>query len=151
MTSLRTLWWWQNWTQERDRSEEMGEIIMRNWDLREFRVSVNLPSPIQQVPVPVSWVITPIPGHLYPTRQVRQLISHIHSYPLYRSHLYPPSLSCSSTTRPLSPELIVESSLPISPCHEHELLPSAAFSKYSINLQLAILPLFSRLRVDSGM
>jgi len=27
----------------------MGEIIIRNWDLREFRVRVNLPSPIHSV------------------------------------------------------------------------------------------------------
>jgi len=27
----------------------MGEIIMRNWDLRELDVRVNLPSPIRQV------------------------------------------------------------------------------------------------------
>jgi hypothetical protein len=25
----------------------MGEMMMRNWDFREFRVQINLPSPIQ--------------------------------------------------------------------------------------------------------
>jgi len=37
------------WTRKR----ETREIIMRNWDLREFRVRVNLPSPIRQVRLPI--------------------------------------------------------------------------------------------------
>jgi len=31
------------------RGEEMGEIIMRNWDIRELCVTVNLASLIRQV------------------------------------------------------------------------------------------------------
>jgi len=67
----------------------MGEIIMRNWDLREFRVRGNLPSPIQQVRVPIRRVITPIQGLPNPIRQGVPLISHIRSYPLYWSHHHP--------------------------------------------------------------
>jgi len=77
----------------------MGEMIMRNWDLREFRVRVNLPSPIQQVQVPIRRVITPIRGLPNLIRQVVPLISHICSYPPHRAHLHPPSLSFSSTTQ----------------------------------------------------
>jgi len=78
----------------------MGEIIIRNWDLGEFRVRVNLPSPIQQVRVLIRHVITPIRGLPIPIRHVVPLISHIRSYPPHRSHLHPPSLSFSSTTLP---------------------------------------------------
>jgi len=76
----------------------MGEIIMRNWDLREFRVRFNWPSPIQQVWVPIRRGITPIRGLPKPIRQVVPLIPHIRSYPPHLSHLHPPSLSFSSTT-----------------------------------------------------
>jgi len=108
----------------------MGEIIMRNWDLTEFHVQVNWPSPIQQVPVSIRWVITPIQGLPNPIRQVVPLISHIRSYPPHRSHLYPPSLSFSSTTLP---EYKVKLSLSISACHDHQLTPSTASTEYSIH------------------
>ena len=74
--------------------------MMRNWDLGEFRVWVNLPSPIQQVWVPIRRVITLIQGLPNPIWQVVPLISRICSYPPHRSHLPPPSLSYSSTTLP---------------------------------------------------
>ena len=80
----------------------MGEIIMRNWDLREFRVQVNLPSRIRQVRVSIRLVITPIQGLPNPIRQVVPLMSLVRSYPPYRSHLHPPSLSFSSTPLPSS-------------------------------------------------
>jgi len=76
----------------------MGEIIMRNWDLREFHLRVDLPSPIQQERVPIRHVITSIGGHPNSVRQVVPLISHICRYPLHRSHLHRPPLSFSSTT-----------------------------------------------------
>jgi len=78
----------------------MGEIIMRNWDIREDRVRVNLPSPIRQVRVLIWGVITPIQGVPNPMRQVVPMISHIHSYPPPHSHLHPPSLSFLSITLP---------------------------------------------------
>jgi len=96
----------------------MGEIIMRNWDLREFRMRVNWPSTIWQVRVLIPRVITPIRGLLNPIRplldlirQVILLISHSRSYPPYRSHVYPPSLSFLSTTVPSSQVHNVKSSL----------------------------------------
>jgi len=115
------------------RKREMGEIIMRNWDLREFRVRVNLPSQIRQVRVPIRRVITPIRGLLNPIRQVVPLISQVRSYPPHRSHLHPPSLSFSSTTLPSLQEHKVKSSLSISPCHHLELTPSAAYAECSIH------------------
>jgi len=105
---------------------------MKDWDLREFRVRVNLPSPIRQVRVQIRWVIPPIRGLLNPIRQVVPLISRVRSYPPYRSHLHPPSLSFSSTTLPSLQEHKVKSSVSISPCHHHELTPSAAYAECSI-------------------
>jgi hypothetical protein len=49
------------------------------------------------------------------------------------SHLHPPSLFVLSTSLPSSHEHKVESSLSISPCHNHELTLSAAYTKYSIH------------------
>jgi len=111
----------------------MGEIIMRNWDLREFRVRVNWPSPIRKVWVPIRRVITPIRGLLNPIRQVVLLISHSRSYRPYRSHLHPPSLSFSSTTLPSSQEHKDKSSISISPCRHHELTLRAAYTEYGIH------------------
>jgi len=118
---------------KRERSEEMGGIIMRNWDLREFCVRVNLPSPIRQVRVPIWRVITPIRGHVNLIRQVVLQISHCRSYLPYRSHLHPPSLNFLSTTLTSSREHKAKSSLSISPCHDHESTPSAAYTKCSIH------------------
>ena len=102
---------------------------MRNWDLREFCVQVNLPSPIWQVRVPIWAVLTLIRGVPNPIRQVVPRIPQVRSYHPYRSHLHPPSLSSSSTT-PLSlQEHIVMSSLSISPFHHHELTPSAEYTE----------------------
>ena len=72
--------------------------MMRNWDLREFCVQVNVPSPIWQVQVPIRHVITPIRGLPNPLRQVVPLFSHIHLYPPHCSHLHPLGLSFSSIT-----------------------------------------------------
>ena len=77
---------------EDERDESGWEIIMRNWDLREFRLQGNLRFLIQQVRVVIRWGITPISVLLNPFRHVVPLISHIRSYPPYRSDLHPPSL-----------------------------------------------------------
>ena len=117
----------------------MGEIIIWNWDLKDFGVRVNLPSPIRQVWVPICHVITPIRDLPNPNRQVVPLISHICSYPPHRSHLHTPSLSFTSTTSTIIAEHKVKSSLCISPCHDQELTPSTcihrvqAYTKYSIH------------------
>jgi len=76
----------------------MGDIVMRNWDLRECRVRVNLPSPIQHVRVLIRCVITPIWGLPNPVSQVVCLITDIRSYRPHRSHPHPPSVSFQSTT-----------------------------------------------------
>ena len=102
MTELRVLRWWSSWGWERERWEENGQIIMRNWNLREFCAQVNWPSPIWQVRVPIQRVITKIRSLPNPIRQVVPLLSHIRSYPPHCSHRYPPSLSFSSTTLPSS-------------------------------------------------
>ena len=118
----------------------MGEIIMRNWALREFCVGVNWPSPIRQIRVLIRQVLTPIRSLLNPIRplpnsirQVVLLISHSRSYSPYHSHLHPPSLSLLCTTLPSSQEHKVKSSLSISPCHHHELTLSTAYTEYSIH------------------
>ena len=69
----------------------MGEIIIRNCDMREVCVRVNLPSLIQQERVPIHHVI-PIRGLPNPIRQVVPLIAHIRSDPPHHSHLHHPSL-----------------------------------------------------------
>ena len=74
---------------------------MRNWDLREFRVGVNLTSPLQQVRGLIWCVITLIRVLLNPTRQVVPLLSYSRSYPPPRSLLHLPSLSFLYTTLPL--------------------------------------------------
>jgi len=136
----------------------MGEMIMRDWDWREFRVRVNWPSPIWQVRVLIWWVITlirgllnPIRPQLNPIRQVVLRISHSRSYPPYRTHLHPPSLSFLSSTLPSSQEHKVKSSLSISPYHHHELTLRAAYIEYSIHLRLSVVPSFSRFRGDPWM
>ena len=87
---------------EAERREEMGEIIRRDLDIREYWVGANLLSPIQQVRVSIQPEITLMRGLSNPIRQVVALISHIRSYPLHCSHLHHPSLSLSSTTLPSS-------------------------------------------------
>ena len=129
----------------------MGEIFMRNKDLWVFHVRVNLPSPIVQVRVTIWRVITPIGGLPIPIRQVVPMITDVGSYPPYRSHLHPPSLSFSSTTLPSSPEHTVTLSLSISPCHHRELTLSAAFTEYSIHISLSGIPSFSRSGADPWM
>jgi len=106
---------------------------MRNWDIREFRGRLNWPSPIQQVRVPILWVISRLwryPNHI---KQVILLISHSHSYPPYCSQLYPPFIFFLSTTLSTLQEHTHKSSLSISPSHDHELTLSAAYTEYYIH------------------
>jgi len=134
---------------KKERDQRRWGIIMRNWDLREFHVRVNWPSPIRQVRVPIRRAITLILGLLNPFRQVVLLISHSRSYPPYRSHLHPLSLSFLSTTLPSSQEHKVKSSLSISPFHHDELTLRAAYTEYSIHLRLSVVPSFSQFWDDS--
>jgi len=135
--------------------EEMGQIIMRNWELREFRVRVNLQSPIRQVRVAIRRVITPIRGLPNPIWQVVPLISHICSYPPHRSHLHPTSLSFSSPSQPSSqntkishPSLSLHGM--IMSWHRVQHTPSTAYTEYSTQ-RLFVFPSFSWLRVDPWM
>jgi len=100
---------------------------------RQFRLRVKWPSPLRQVRVPIRRVITPIQGLPNSIRQVVPLISHSRSYSPNHSHVLPLSLSFSSTTLPSSQGHKVKSSLSISPCHHHELTPSAAYTECSIH------------------
>jgi len=125
--------WWLNFVYLGDgRVEEMGKIIMRNWDLREFRMRVSWLCPIRQVRVPIWRVITPIRGLLNPIRQLLLLLYHIHSYPLYGSPIHSPSLSFPSTTLPSSQGHQDKSSVSISLYHHLQLTPSAAYTERSI-------------------
>jgi len=85
-----------------DEKERDGAIHHEKRGRREFRMRVNVPSPIWQVQIPIWRVITPIRSHPTPIRQVVPLISHIRSYPPHRAHFHPPSLSFSSPTLPSS-------------------------------------------------
>ena len=123
---------------ERERWEEMGQIIMTNCDLRGFRVRVILPAPIQQVRVPIWSVITPIWGLPNPIRQGVPVISHIRSCPLHHSQLHPPSLSFSSTTQPSSQNTQLtnpfQSLHAMVMCwHRVQHTPSTAYTEYSIH------------------
>jgi len=104
----------------------MGEIIMSNWDLREFRVWVNLPSLIRQLWVRIRHIIRPIQALSNRIRHVVPLISHIRLYPPYCSRLDPPFVGFSSTALPSPREHKVTPSLSISRCHNHELTPSCS-------------------------
>jgi len=98
-----------------------------------FRVQVNGPSPIRHVQVVIRRLIAPIRGILNSIREVLPLMSHCRSYPPYRSHHHPPSLSLSSPTIPSLQEHKVKSSLSISPCHHHESTLSAVYTECSIH------------------
>jgi len=116
----------------------MWELLMRNWDLREFRVRVNLPSPIQQVWDWIRCVITSIQCFPNPITQVLPLIIRIRSYPPHHSHLHPPSLSFSSTPlTSLQNTMAIYQSLSlhvmIMSWHRVQYIPSTAYPKYSIH------------------
>jgi len=65
--------------------------------------------------------------------QIVPLISHIHLYPPHCSHLDSPSLFSLIHNSTIIAEYNVKSSLSISPCHDHELIPSTAYTEYSIH------------------
>jgi len=101
---------------------------MRNWDIKEIRARVILPFPIRQVLHPIRRVRTPIRGLPNPIRQVVPLISHIRSYPPYCSHHHPASLLIVLNSTIIA-EHKVKSTLSISPCHDHQLTPSTAYTE----------------------
>jgi len=93
---------------ERERWEDLGETIMRNWNLREFRVQVKWPLLIRQVLLPIRQLQTPKGVLLNPIRQAVPLASHICSYPPYlfpSSSPIPLSLPSSQNTKLSHPSL----------------------------------------------
>jgi hypothetical protein len=70
-------------------------------------------------------------GLLSPITHIVPLISHIRSYPPFRSYLHPSSLFVVHNCTIIA-EYRVKSVLTISPCRDHELTPRTAYTKYSI-------------------
>jgi len=109
----------------------MWDIIMRNWDLREFQVQVNLPIPIWQVWLLIRLANSPIWGILTPLRNIIPLICHIRLYLSYHSYLYPSSLFLLHNSTIIA-QYKFKSSLSISRYHDHESILSTAYTEYSI-------------------
>jgi hypothetical protein len=82
---------------------------------------------IRQVLLLIWRVRTPLRDLLNPIRQVILFTSHIFSYTPYFSHLLLPSLFLVLNSTIIA-EHNVKSSLSISPCHDHELTPSSAYT-----------------------
>jgi hypothetical protein len=101
---------------------------MKNWDIRAFRMLVNIPFLERQVLLAIQWVKTAMRGHLHPIKQVQPLRSHVRSYSPYRSHLAP-HLSFSN----IIAEHPVQSSLSFSPCLVDDLTQSTAYTEYRIH------------------
>jgi len=100
--------------------------------LTEFRVQVNWPSLIWDVQVLIQRVITPIWSLPNPIRHIIPLISRIHSYPPYCSHLHSPSHFLGHNS-PIIAEHKVKLSISLSPCHDYELTLCTAHTEYSIH------------------
>ena len=134
-----------------NRVERRWEIIMRNWDWREFRVQVNLPIQILQVLLRIWRVITLMQGLQTPIGQVIPLSSHIGSYPPYQINLNPPFLILVHNSTIIT-EHKVKSSISISACHDHKLMPSTAYSEYcSVHPRLCVFRSFWRLGANPKM
>jgi len=105
----------------------MVEIIMRNWDFREFHVQDNLPSPIGQVSVPIRCTITLRQGHL----KTQASVTPNYANPLISSTSFSSSLSSLLLTHnsPIIAELKVKASLSSSPCHDQEISPSCSIHR----------------------
>jgi len=113
--------------------EEMGQIIMRNRDLREFRVRVILRSPIRHVRVCDPECNNTNTRSSQPNQASR---TPDFSYPLVSSTSFlspsPISLFLIHISTIIA-EHKVKSSLSISPWHDHESTPSTAYTEYSIH------------------
>jgi len=156
MSSLRVLRWRFSWAQEREKSEEMGEIIMRNRDFRGFECELIYHprygryeswSGGQQHQYVVIWTQS---GKSYPWffRSARIL----HIIHVFIPHL---SLSCPQLyhhwkNTKLSYALLSLHAMIMSQ-HQVQHTPSAEYTGYSIHLGLSVVPLFSRFWVDPWM
>ena len=106
--------------------------LLLTLDIRELCAQVNLPSLLRQVWVMVHRVTTLIRVLPIPIRQVVPLLSHIRSHPPHRSHVHPSSFNLIHYSI-IATQETVKSSLSISPCHDHELILSTAYTKYSMH------------------
>jgi hypothetical protein len=111
---------------------------MRNWDLREFSLQVNLPFMIGQVSALIRRVIKLIRGLPNQFRQVIPLISHIRSYPPHRPHHHRSCFPLSSSTLSSSPNtkvsyLSLSLYVMIIIWHWVQHTPSTAYTEYSIH------------------
>jgi len=157
----RDRWGWLNFVflgdgRERERWEEMGEIVMRKWDLREFCTELNLLFLERQALLLIQRVKTLIWGLLNPFGQVIPLASRICSYPPYYSHLHPPSLFQHHYRRTQCQVILINLSMQWSwvhpECRIQRVLhtPSTitqcvqAYAEYSIHPRLSVFPLFSK-------
>jgi hypothetical protein len=116
----------------------MGETFTTIWNLREFCVRDNIPSPIQQVRVPIRLVLTLIWGLPNLLRHVVPLICHVWWYPGHHCHLQHASLVFSSTPQPSLPNTMISCSsisLHVIMKHWHQLqhAPSTAYTESSIH------------------
>jgi len=142
--------WWYSLGQERERCEEMHKIIMRNLDLWELHWWVNLQFLIWKIQVIIQQQSTSIPGLLTPIRHVIPLISHIHLNRWYHSHRHLSALLLVHKSTVIA-EQKVKSFLSISPCYDHKLTQSTAYSGYRIHPRSSVFPSYSRLCIDPSM
>jgi hypothetical protein len=117
---------------EEDSDSRRWGSIRRNWDLRDFRVQVDLPFPIRQRQFPIRAIFPPIWGSSKAIRQVVPLISHICVNCPYCTHCHPQSLFPIYNSTIIA-EHKVKSSLSIAPCHYHLRILSIADTEYSIH------------------
>jgi len=146
----------------------MGPVSVWNRYWREFHVRVNLASSKGRVGVQSRHAITLMKGLPKPISQVVPIMSHIRSWPPYRSHLHPPSFPFLWTTL-LSPQNTNLSHTSLSlhamimsrhqvPCTwsvsytSYSICcvlhtPSTANTEYNIRPRLLVFPGFSWIRV----
>jgi len=123
----------------KEKDERRWEIIIRNWNLREFHVGVNLPFPIWQVWHLILSVLTPGRYLQNTIRPVVPLLSHFHSYLPYHSHFDIPSHFLIHNSTIIAAHN-GESSRFNSPSYGHEVIQSQPYPDYSIHQVLQDLP-----------
>lgn len=132
---------------EDEKGQDAKSWVKPSWETgtEENTMSQSIiPSSRQHVRVPIRRVITPICA-------LRNLIWQ--AVPLvlisaFVHHIVPNCmLQCSFSSSTLSSyaEHNAKSSLHISPCHYHDLIPSKVYTEYSIQLRLSVLPSFQQL------
>jgi len=101
------------------------------WNLRDYRVGVNIPALIWLLHILIQQVLSMIWGLLNPNRHVIPVMCYIPLYSPYHSHFHPASyfLIHNST-------IIVEhkfkTSISVCQSHDHELTRSTAYTQFTI-------------------